>query len=233
MKRSGFSLVELVLSIVVIAIALMTVPLMLNQGAKSNQFALMQESILAARTKMGNILSFKWDNNASDLNGSVVRVLDVTDGAIALNRITYDNKNRRRGHIKENRRRRMTDNETNASLGIEVAGEYDDIDDFDGVSSIVAATGATGVRGKFDYLDSDLNLTTTVKYISDDVNYSEQNITFDFNVSSTVNFTAAKSTNIKMVELNATSVNRPDMPFVFRIFSSNIGQSKLYERVKP
>ncbi|HIP47310.1 MAG TPA: type II secretion system protein, partial [Campylobacterales bacterium] len=61
MKRSGFSLVELVLSIVIIAIALMTIPLMLNQSAKSNQFALMQESILAARTKMGNILSFKWD----------------------------------------------------------------------------------------------------------------------------------------------------------------------------
>ncbi len=231
MKRSGFSLVELVFSIVVIAIALMTVPLMLSQSAKSNQFSLMQESILAARTKMGNILSFKWDENASDSNGSVVRVVDVTDGSVALNRIAYSDKNRRKGHIKEDRRRRMTDTEVNASLGQEVADEFDDIDDFDGDSSIVAATGAAGVKGKFDYLDNDLNLTIDVKYISDDVNYSEQNITFDFNVSSAVNFTATKSTNIKMIELNATSVNR-DFPFVFRMFSSNIGQSKLYERVK-
>ncbi len=231
MKRSGFSLVELVFSIVVIAIALMTVPLMLGQSAKSNQFSLMQESILAARTKMGNILSFKWDENASDSNGSVVRVVDVTDGASALNRITYGDKNRRKGHIKEDRRRRMTDTEVNASLGQEVADEFDDIDDFDGDSAIVAATGAAGVQGKFDYLDKDLNFTTRVRYISDDVNYSKQTIAFDFNVSSAVNFTATKSTNIKMIELNATSINR-DFPFLFRIFSSNIGQSKLYERVK-
>lgn len=230
MKRSGFSLVELVLSIVIIAIALMTIPLMLNQSAKSNQFALMQESILAARTKMGNILSFKWDHNASDLNGSVVRVVDVTHGSLALKRITYGSKNRRKGHIKEDRRRRMTDSETNASLGIE-GTDYDDIDDFHNDSSIVAAA-VGGVVGKFDYLDDDLNLTTTIMYISDDINYSEQNLTFDFNVSSAVNFSATKSTNIRMIELNATSVNRSDLPFVFRTFSCNIGQSKLYERVK-
>lgn len=226
MKRSGFSLVELVLSIVVIAISLMTVPLMLSQGAKSNQFALMQESILAARTKMGNILSFKWDENATDSNGSVVRVLDVTGGDSQLDR-NITKVNRRIGHIVEDRRRRMTDTTVLASLGIEVAGVFDDIDDFDGDSAIVAATGATGVKGKFDYLDNDLNLTTSVVYISDDANYSQQSITFDFNVSDT----SVQSTNIKMVELNATSTNS-DFPFVFRIFSSNIGQSKLYERVK-
>ncbi len=227
-KRNGFSLVELVLSIVVIAIALMTVPLMLNQSSKSNQFALMQESILAARTKMGNVLSFKWDHNASDLNGSVVRVLDVTDGAAALDRITYSDENRRKGHVKEDRRRRMTDNEMNASLGLE-GTDFDDIDDFHNESSIVAPAGG-GVKGKFDYLDEDLNLTVTVKYISDDINYSEQNLTFDFNVSSAT-FAAGESTNIKMIELRATSVNN-DIPFLFRTFSCNIGQSKLYERVK-
>lgn len=230
MKRNGFSLVELVLSIVVIAIALMTVPLMLNQSSKSNQYALMQESILAARTKMGNVLSFKWDQNASDLNGSVVRVVDVTDGAAALNRITYSDQNRRKGHVKEDRRRRMIDNETNASLGLE-GTDFDDIDDFHNESSIVAPAGG-GVEGKFDYLDDDLNLTVMVKYISDDINYSKQNLNFDFNVSSAPNFDATHSTNIKMIELNASSTNN-DVPFLFRTFSCNIGQSKLYERVKP
>ncbi len=228
MKRDGFSLVELVLSIVVIAIALMTVPLMLNTSAKSNQYALTQESILAARTKMGNILSFRWDQNASDANGSVVRVVDVLNGASALDRKMTGDKNRRIGHVREDKRRRMTDQEVNASLGQE-GSDFDDIDDFDGDVSIVAAVG-TGVEGKFDYLDSDLNLTTTVRFISDDTNYSKDTITFDFNVSSqTANVN--QSTNIKMIELNASSINM-DFPFVFRTFSSNIGQSKLYERIK-
>ncbi len=224
MKREGFSLIELVIAIVVIAIALMSVPLMLNQGAKSNQFSLMQESILAAHTKLGNIISFKWDENAADENGTVVRVLDVTNGDSQLDR----NLTRRRiGHIKADLRRRMKNVETNATaIGMEGADTYDDIDDFDGTSTKVAASGASGVKGKFDYLDVDLNLTTSVVYVSDDLNYSEQNLTFDFNVTS-----VAGSTNIKMIELNATSTNS-DTPFVFRIFSSNIGQSKYYEKVK-
>ena len=229
MKRRGFSLIELVFAIVVIAISLMTVPLMLNQGAKSNQFALMQESILAAHTKMGNILSFKWDENSGDNNDTIVRVLDVTAGDSQLDRKTAV---RRVGHIHDDLRRRMQDSETNATslgaLGIEVADLYDDIDDFNGKSVIVAPVGAATQKGKFDYLDADLNLTTSVTYISDDVNYSQQDIAFDFNASDVI---TAGSSNIKMVELNATSVNS-DIPFVFRMFSSNIGQSKLYERVK-
>ncbi len=228
MKRSGFSLIELVFAIVIIAISLMSVPLMLGQGAKSNQYALLQESILAARTKMGNILSFKWDNNASDTTMSIVRVVDVQGGDSQLDRNTTF---RRIGHIHEDTRRRMTDVEINATLGQEVVDEFDDIDDFDGLSTVVAPVGVAGVKGKYDYLDQDMNLSTTVRFISDDANYSQQNFTFDFNVSTATN-AVANSTNIKMVELNTTSVNRPDEYFVFRVFSTNIGQSKLLERVK-
>jgi len=228
MKKHGFSLVELVLSIVVIGISLMTIPLMLGQSSKSNQYALMQESILAARTKMGNILSFKWDDNAKDINKSIIRVLDVRLGNVDLNRSSLGNI-RRKGHIKESGRRRMSNFERNASLGQEVADEFNDIDDFDGESVLVAPANF-GEEGKFDYVDADLNLTTIVRFISDDTNYSKQTINFDFNVSSATN-DVNKSTNIKMIELNATSKNR-DFPFVFRTFSSNIGQSLLYERLK-
>ena len=231
MKKSGFSLVELVLSIVVIAIALMTVPLMLGQSAKSNQYSLMQESILAARTKIDNILSFKWDQDSSEANSSVSRVMDVTVGDSELDRnTTY----RRVGHIKEDGRRRMHDTVTSATLAVDDFDDIDDIDDFDGEVAVIAVLGNNGVvgtEGKFDYLQKDINLTTTVRYISDDTNYSEQNITFDFNITDAAKITAG-STNIKMVELNAQS---PSMatPFVLRTFSSNIGQSKPpYEAVR-
>jgi len=229
-KRSGFSLVELVFSIVIIAIALMTAPLMLNQSAKSNQYALMQESILAARTKMGNILSFKWDENTFDKNGTVFRVIDVTDGDSELDRNTTADKERRRGHVYESKRRRMVSTAVNATI-VQEGGvdEFDDIDDFDNKTAVIAVTSATGKEGDFDYLDKDLNLTTTVTFLSDAANYSDQNITFDFNVNNTT--ADVNSTNIKMVELNATSTNN-DLPFVFRIFSSNIGQAKLYEKEK-
>jgi hypothetical protein len=101
---------------------------------------------------------------------------------------------------------------------------FDDIDDFDGNVSVIAVTANNGVAGsvgKFDYLDKDINLTTHVRYISDDTNYSEQNISFDFNMTKAV----AGSTSIKMIELNVSSATMPT-PFVLRAFSSNIGQSK-------
>jgi len=225
-KRSGFSLVELVLSIVVIAIALMTVPLMLGQSAQSNQFSLVQESIMAARTKVGNIISFRWDNNSSEANSSVTRAVDVRGGDSDLNR-TGASSLRRKGHTVRDMRRRMTDSPVFATIGHD---DFDDIDDFDGNVSVIALTGS-GVEGKFDYLDKDLNLTTQVMYISDDANYSATTINFDFNAS-TGHKNDANSTNIKMIELTVRSSNKKDLPFVFRTFSSNIGQSKLDEKVK-
>ncbi len=231
MKKSGFSLVELVFSIVIIAIALMTVPLMLGQTSQSNQYAMMQESILASRTKMGNILSFRWDDNLSDPSTNTYRVIDVQSGDDDLNRTTD---NRRRGHVNQSRRRRMLVTERNATAIGQESGLFDDIDDFDGNVSTVAAigvNGATGVKGQYDYLDRSMQLKTTVRFISDDANYSQQIIAFDFNTS-TAQSDANKSTNIKMITIETNSTNN-DVPFVFRSFSSNIGQTRYYQAVRP
>ena len=222
-KRKGFSLVELVLSIVVIAISLMTVPLMLSQGAKSNQFALMQESILAARTKIANIMTYRWDEHSIDATGTHIRVLDVTDGDSELIRSTTVG---RIGHVREDKRRRMHDNNTEASNGgSEALGVYDDIDDFHNETDRIIGTSSS-----MDYLDQNLSLTNYFSYLADETDYTQQTINFSFDTSSAT-FGVNQSTNIKMIELVATSINR-DFPFVFRIFSSNIGQSNLYERVK-
>ena len=237
MKKSGFSLVELVLSIVIIAIALMTVPLMLGQTSKSNKYAMMQESIFAARTKMENILSFKWDDNLTDAGGIIYRVIDVQSGDGDLNRTVGSGDRRRRGHVVKDRRRRMLIVERNATaIGQEVAGEFDDIDDFDGNISTVSPTGlsgATGVKGQYDYLDESVQLSTTVRYINDDANYSAKTVTFDFNTSTAQATTAVNtSSNIKMITIETNSTSH-DVPFVFRTFSSNIGQGKYYEKVRP
>jgi len=235
MRREGFSLVELVFSIIVIAISLMTVPLMLSQGAKSNEFALIQESILAVHTKMGNILSYNWDENTSDFENNFMRAMDVGNGDEELDRLDAPSGSsyeppRRIGHIVEDLRRRMHDEVTDAgAIGSEIANIDDDIDDFDGGFSSVSAAGSAG---QFDYLDSTLSIETKVRYISDDADYSGTTINFDFDVSTTKS-DAAHATNIKMIELNATTSGaHADIPFVFRAFSSNIGQSNFYERVK-
>lgn len=230
MKREGFSLIELVLAIVIIAIALMSIPLMLQQSSKSNSFALVQESILAARTKMGNILSFKWDENSTDTIGSmsVIRALDVTNGAVDLNRSGSDI--RRRGHVFTNLRRRMFDTPTYPTSVAE--GGLDDVDDFHTQNVIVSATPDTNLSS-LDYLDIDLNLSTQVSYLNiNSLDYDNTIINVNFDVTQKFALSSLKSTNIKMIELTATASGGRDQSFIFRAFTCNIGQSRLYEREK-
>ena len=227
-KKAGFSLIELVLSIVIIAIAVMSIPLMLQESAKNDRFSLLQESILAARTKMGNILSFKWDENSPDGNGSrIIRVLDVNAGDPALNRTLNL---RRRGHILADKRRRMKDiSSPTRTTATVIDAPMDDIDDFNGDSVSVQPTTAAN----FDYLDQALEMNTTVEYISDATDYNQTTINFDFNVTTRAGLTQINSTNIKMIELRVTTGVNADTPFVFRAFSSNIGQSRLLVRDVP
>ena len=56
MVKRGFSLIELILSIVVVAIISMSIPLVLKTTSELNQKAVTQESLMNAKTYMGLIL---------------------------------------------------------------------------------------------------------------------------------------------------------------------------------
>ena len=56
MVKRGFSLIELILSIVVVAVVSISIPLVLKTTSELNQKALTQESLMNAKTYMGLIL---------------------------------------------------------------------------------------------------------------------------------------------------------------------------------
>lgn len=76
--RRGTSMLELVVAIVVMGIAVMALPLMLSQTKSNNEFAMQQEAILAARTKLGDVLTYAWDEANVLLTGATL-VLDTND----------------------------------------------------------------------------------------------------------------------------------------------------------
>lgn len=226
-KRAAFSLIELVLAIVIIAISVMTIPLMLSQSGNNDSFSLIQESILAARTKMGNVLTYEWDRNSTIGTGTdtYIRVLDVVNGDNDLNR-TVGTVLRRVGHVVADKRRRFHD--LNGTLarpsGIVNSANIQSIDDFDQQNVNMVDTNKTD---GFDYV-MDFNMTTRVSYISDNANYALQNLRFDFNTTTSASITDVNnSTNIKMIEVLVQS--NDGLPFTFRAFSSNIGQTELLE----
>jgi len=213
--RKASSMIELVIAIVVMGIAVMTLPLMLERTQENNAFAMQQEAILAARTELGDILTFPWDENS--IQNDVVGVLDVH--ANADNELDRNTTQRRVGHVFQDRRRKFFANNTltttPANLGND--GNLNDIDDFIGVNNY-------NLSGNLDYrFDFDMN--TSVVYISDTANYAAQDMA-NFTFSKVANPT---STNIKMVSVTL-DINATDTSFRLDAYSTNIGGSSLLRR---
>ena len=62
--KKGFSLIELVLAIVIVAITLTALPKIVTQTQKSNELAIKQELTYNAKTLMSRIISMPWDSRA-------------------------------------------------------------------------------------------------------------------------------------------------------------------------
>ncbi len=222
--KQGFTLIELIVAIIVIGIAMMSVPLLLSQSSRSNEFSLDQEAILAASTKIGNILSYPWDDKlVSEVD--VKHILDVTHGDSELNRSPDNNSTRRIGNFKANYRRKFNTNLTYASVVLGKTGDtnttaYNDMDDFNGTSDIINGSGSG------DYL-MDLNLTTQVFYISDNAAYSSSpTLNFgDLNISA-----VTPTTNLKMVQVKVVNLTNNQDITTLRAFSANIGSYELLYR---
>ena len=217
--RSGMSMIELVISIVVMGIVVASLPTILLQTQNNNAFAMQQEAIAAARTKLGDILTYQWDENDYDANASSVSmVIDVTNGNPALDR---NSTVRRIGHVLSDSRRKFFAINT-PPTGI-VDG-LNDIDDFHGENQIltIAAAGEVAAGG-LDYL-FDINLTTTVGYMNDTANYTLSPTLVGATFSDT-NVTG--STNAKIITVSVTSSNNDVTSVTLRAYSFNIGGNQI------
>lgn len=208
------SMIELVFAIVIMGIAVMSLPLILTQVQNNNAFAMQQEAILAAKAKIGEILTYEWDENSYDATASRSFVLDAPNGD---NELTRDNNTTQRiGHVNaENRRKFNAINPLNAT-NVGTFGN-NDIDMFNGQATTIAAPleGA----GTLDYVFT-LRLTPTITYASDTATYSNSPLNdFTFNFAN-----AGTITNIKTISV---MVSGADTNITLRTFLCNIGESTL------
>lgn len=222
--RKAASMIELVIAIVVMGIAMMTLPMMLTTVQSNNTFAMQQEAILIARTQMGDIITYPWDEYSTNSNSDFA-VLDTNSSDLTSSiykRSPDQNSTRRVGHVKGNKRRKFFSTKVYASYPLGQEGtEYDDIDDFNdenkGLSNDANDTNATiGYK-----VYKDLNMTISVKYISD----INSTVIFDFNQTSA----PIGTTNIKMIQVSLTN-SQLDGNISLRAFSCNIGANQLLRR---
>jgi prepilin-type N-terminal cleavage/methylation domain-containing protein len=218
----AFTLIETIITIVIVGIVALSFPLILFQTSNNLLVATQQEAILAGKTYIGTIASYQWDGNMSA--GDII-ILD-TNGTAAdgeFDRVL--GANIRVGNVDGFGRRRLAANITyptakgSAEWGNTTA-TVDDIDDFDGRAQSLSVAASD-----MDYI-FDLNLTSAISYVSDSADYTTDAVDFEFNTGS-----IAGRTNIKMIQVDVKdATGDTDVNITLRAYSANIGEFDLLER---
>jgi prepilin-type N-terminal cleavage/methylation domain-containing protein len=207
--RSAFTLIELIVSIVVIGIALMTLPLMIEQSAKTNEVANLARSYFNAQVLLQTIASMPWDKQivikSTDNNGSLF--LDVVNGDKALDR-TDNNTTKRIGSFEASEEmRHFYPSNTFASQIPSSSTTYNAIEDYNNYKTQVGNT----------------SFSVAVAYVDDGKNNNSSHETATWNLNSG-NSSQTQSTNLKRITLtltNTTGANKTTANLGY--FSSNIG----------
>ena len=233
MVRHAFTMIELIFALVIMAVVFVSLPLILVNNQNSLEDNLVQESIFLASSKMNQALTFQWDQNSSQTGVGTLStsdVLDVTNGPVALDRSTSDY---RIGHFQEDKHRRMTPigNPRSANtIGIEVAGVFDDIDDFDSLNNhnIITTTDEDGYKKQYR---ADVN----VSYVNDNnfinaTSYASNSINFVLSPTA-----VAATTNLKMMAVSIDQEDPTDptgweQTLLLRSFVANIGETDYFKR---
>jgi prepilin-type N-terminal cleavage/methylation domain-containing protein len=230
--KSGFSLIELIFAIVVMAIAISTLPSITNRVYESTSFSINQEVIWMASSSIYNILDYKWDESTSITGSFDRKVVDITPSVDTDSNFSrsglYGANDYRIGHIVADGRRKFHSHtapsfsSSLSNLGSD-GSDLDDIDDFIMQNRRISYA---SLSSTLDYKHSDYNASIDVYYIRDKNLLAGES----YRTSSSITFQLSSTpsgnpTNIKMIEFNISNPDGGASPLVkMYAFSSNIGE---------
>jgi prepilin-type N-terminal cleavage/methylation domain-containing protein len=233
-RRAGFTFIELIFAIVIVAIIVLSMPMMTLATSKATEGGITQEAIFATSAKLIQTLGFQWDENSTDneqlIEGSTILagVVKIPNGTASLD---FNNTTCRAGLIA--RRCRIDDNgnEVNVSnMGNDNSNSLiRGLDDSAGTSTI-NTTSSEGYKNKY-------TIITSVGYVSDNNNSAGGGIDYNSSnpfsgnsfVFSDTNVTGP--TNLRLVTVSIFKTDDLVNPItLLRSYSANIGEIKPYKR---
>jgi type II secretory pathway pseudopilin PulG len=209
LKKCSFTIIELIVAMVVIGIAVASIPMLLSSVSQSSSTNLKSNSFYNAYSTLALIESMDLDENNTN-NDNYYKVLTADNGDDELKCIRKGTKqldNKSGADC-------ATENNKTSSIGPDDgeidSTDYDDIDDFDG----------------YEVNTSDYNITVSVKYVEDKTDYSAKNIFYNDTSK------ASSDTNIKEIELKVYKVynKKSELISIIRGKADNIGAVKIYSR---
>ena len=220
--RTAIAMIELIFSIVVMGIVMMSAPQLIRVATDSTTVALQQEAINEASSRVNMILTYPWDSG--DTNDSCIPpVLQVANGAPALDE---DNHRGRRVGVPDTStshsflcgNRRIAATTPLSSYTPQTTPQV--IEDFKNSSGSLQLQ---GVSSTVDYIEtSTVQIATAITYAPDTFNYTNQTIQANYTPGN-----SGGSTNIKGIAVTLTSTNTAqelsDKNITMQAFSCNIG----------
>lgn len=247
MVKHAFTLIELIISIVVISIIVGFYPILSTELNKTIDNAIEQNALFATTTRLTKILSAYWDETAyiydpATFTFSAAQAVNVAaGGAAALNEVGTTSF--RVGAFGADLERRFFRTDANATLSANFGFEADDnntlgtgtnnpddLDDFNMPANTFTSVYESGATAAAYSYKEDVNISIQVQYVSDvPVNdYNATNLVFDYNTTAVVG-----PTNIKMTSITTKRASGATL-FTMRTYSSNIGEVKKYkEAIMP
>lgn len=207
--RRGVSIVELIFTVVIIALVFTVIPKMVFALKKSDSFAIRQDAILNTISLVAMASKLPWD----EANVASSDILHVDNGNFTCNPDFY-----RTGGFVGSRNCKSDLNASTTFSDGESEEYFDDIDDYDGHD---INTTMYNINTKI------YNIHTTVSYYND---FASDTGTIDLNASSS----SAQSTNLKRFHVKTTyignrGVNKELLNFSYT--SANLGQFYIQKRV--
>jgi len=236
LMKNGIAMIELIFALVIMGIVLLSAPMLIQQSINSSNIALQQESISALATHMEMILTMYWDEHNTESNKSILDVQRV----ITPNPFNFNNGNLSGyKNILVNYGNGRTTTIATAHIPVPVSNhigtdinesefdDFDDIDDFNNKNfGLILFNGESTTADIGDYVDKDVNISTTVTYNEDRPNNATlNNSTLDINHS--ISIVIGNPTNIKFITSTLTSdsgVKELEKNITLKAFSCNIGK---------
>ena len=193
LSKYGFTLIELIFAIVIIAITVISLPMMSQVISKGVDENLKQEAIFAASAELMNALGGYWDERSMEdaTKSDLARVIDLDGDCSLTTRL-------RPGHIAQTYHRRCLDSNSTTGLSA-TGGQFYSLDDAAGDHTTYINIGDP-VNGY-----KDTSLTTTISVSRADNN-------------KTVTATVKDSSGDTITVLRAISANIGETDNYYRTF---------------
>ena len=231
--KKGFTLIELIFTIVILAITTMAIPRIVAQTTELNALAIKEELVYNAKAFMSRISKAQWDSAyAGDATcggdaSCMRRILTVNppaDGAPEV-RPGILNEASRRGISAQAPATKRQFGRNGISFG---GGRYNDIDDFDRFTTNITVGNLVGSSSRGDFI-LNTRINVDVDYVAEPFSAAEYASGTDISGVLSDQPSNGAVTNIKMVRVAATDLNDAvakdgtAKSVVLKAFLSNIG----------